>query len=281
MGKTTEKSPLEKIIYQPHDFIINLKKFWKTKNAVRTGVPLYEWSSSQRKEKGFLGPWSLNIQETLYASLPSGFIVKVLDFLYGRPQILSHETEQLDKRTQIFNEILKSTNQFFHSFYVPIFFTLIVLIVGWCSLKRKDSTKESRARSRKAYLYFDGAYGLFSQFILTLYISLEIWFKLRPELLLQIPHAMEIAWYSLVAIAFVIQFYLSMMKIPDLLFQVNGYNSNRSNKEGQKEDPPFTKWWLGNCISGYPLIIFLNFILSKLAISAAWILTEIKIFLIG
>ena len=62
MSEDADQSPLQKSLRKPLVLLAGFRKFWKTKKAITTGVPLYDWTPFQRNKEGFLGPWSFNIQ---------------------------------------------------------------------------------------------------------------------------------------------------------------------------------------------------------------------------
>lgn len=283
MSDNTDQSPLQKSLRKPLDFLAEFRKFWKTKKAVKNGVPLYDWTPFQRKEGGFLGPWSFNIQETVFATLPAIVVVKVLDFLFGKPRIETLGFDQLDRRAQVFAEIVKSTDQFFNAFIAPTLITLLVFLIGWSSLNRKDSNKETRAKARQAYLYLDGAHGLFSQCALAVAFSLLAWVLVRPEIQERLPLAFTVAWGVLLAYGWLTQMYLTFSKIPKLMFQANGY-SGRVRRFWQKrlsDDPPWNKYQLAVIIGGWPCILVVFVVLTALSRLTAWCLTAVKMLVIG
>ena len=286
MSDDADQSPVQKSLRKPLDLLADFKKFWKTKKAVTTGVPLYDWTPFQRKEEGFLGPWSLNIQETVFATLPALVVVNALDFLFGKPQIQIPGFDQLDRRTQVFVETVTSTNQFFNAFTAPTLITLLVFLIGWGSLKTEDANKETRARARQAYLYLDGAHGLFSQCALAVAFSLLAWVLVRPEIrerLLFEWGLVTLAWVVLLAFGFLTQMYLTFNKIPKLVFQANGYSGRvrRFRQKRLSDDPPWNKYGLALVIGGWPCILVIYVVLTGLSWVTAWFLTAVKMLVVG
>lgn len=212
--------------------ILDLKNFWKTRKAILIGVPLYDWNSSDRQRSGYLNHWSFNIQESVFVSLPAILLTKILDFLYDDYKTKPPDFSQLDESTRVVSETAYetayATAQFLSAFAAPAVLTLTAFLLAWCSLKKSDSTPQMRARARSAYLYFDGAYGLYFQLMLSLASSLTIW-VFNHDGITEKPIYGLIGTVSfiLLVVGSIGQSIETYIKIPRKLFKINSYSSRR------------------------------------------------------
>jgi len=154
---------------------------------------------------------------------------------------------------------------------VPIFITTFVYLMGWGSLRSKDSNAESRRRARAAYLYFDGAYGFFSRLFLAFGISLMA--TDLGQKMLENPFSRVLVTALIMAAGW--QVLITARKVPRLLFTANGYSTRIryfSSQRIQPNDPPWNKLWLASLLGGWPLWICLWFLLAAISYSLAWLL---------
>jgi len=205
--------------------LFDLKKFWNTRKAILNGVPLYDWNSNDRQRSGYLNHWTFNIKESVFVSLPAILLTRVLDFLFNDYKNKPQDFNSLDEFQKIFYETSQATSQFFSAIAAPAFLTLTVFLLAWCSLKNSDSTPRKRARARSAYLYFDGAYGLYFQLLLSLVSSLTLWGSNHTAILGEIPPLIYIVLVILFVIGLIGQCIETYIRIPRKLFKVNDYSS--------------------------------------------------------
>lgn len=277
-----ENNPFKKQILKPINQFIEFRKYWKTKKAVLTGIPIYNWDTSEREQHGYLEPWTFNIQEGVFASLPSIFIVKILDFLFKHLKNDPQDLSSLDIRTKIFTETLQSTNQFFSSFSAPLIITLLVFIVGWSSLKRSDSNSESRARARRAYLYLDGSYGLIFQLILSLEISLITWGFNHEKFINRLPGNIYIIFVVFYVISILGQIIQTYHIIPQKLFKINGYSSRVRHfwQKKKNNDPPWSKFSTMTLLGAFPVLLVVTLIQHLLSNMTATFITSLRMLLV-
>lgn len=231
MAAEKEESPLKEFLIKIQDTVDKARRFWRTKRAIERGEPLYDWSSSQLAEAGYYGPWKFNAIETALTGGLAAAATSVIAFLNsssansseviaGPELLLSPEVAAMVERTSAWTQ----------PFLIPLLTTSIVFLIAWGSLKRKDSTNGTRARARRAYLYFDGAFGFFSQLVLAagsglladqpafdirLFLTDDVIHDLDPGLLVIVPVTV-----AMVVGASLVQLHVSLRKIPRFLFTI-------------------------------------------------------------
>ena len=156
---------------------------------------------------------------------------------------------------------------------IPIMLTTVVFFFVWGSLKKSDSTPDKRNTARRAYLYFDGAYGLYSQLLMAFGIGL---FSTaagqslveNEELLMPF-----LALIFLLAGSTIWQIYISTKKIPKLVFAVNGYSGKAKHfwQKSNPDDPPWSKLTLAHIIMGYPLLLVISFVFLAVTFLLAYV----------
>jgi hypothetical protein len=257
----TEKdlSPIESIADGVKQKVVQLREggesFWKTKEAILRGEKLYAWPNSDIKENGYLMPWRFNAIECGITGGLASITTTSLNFIASATQDQTDKKVLLidDKFTGFFIKVVS----WLSPFIAPLFLTCAVFIIAWGTLRRADKTLEKRKTARRAYLYFDGAYGLYPQLFLA--FSIGFFFtRIGQQAFSSVDFAIPLL--MLMAASFIRQFFLSIKTIPELLFVVNGY-STRFRVAGEKrkaDDPPWGKYFLATILAGSPLIILVH-----------------------
>jgi hypothetical protein len=278
MSNNKEQNPLQEEIFKSFKQFFEFRKFWNTRKAILRGVPLYDWNSSELNKSGYLNHWSFNIQENTFAALPVIFILKVLDFLFDKFKDSPPSLSFPDEYTKVFYEVSKDTDQFFFTFFAPTVLTFIVFLQAWSSLKGSDSTPETRARARRAYLYFDGAYGFYFQILLSLVYSLQIWSNDYDKLIEKAPTFTFLVFHIIFMVGTIGQILETGKKVPNKLFKINGYSSRERQfwQRKRPDDPPWCKYHFACILGGWPVIIGVFIILFILSYITATVLASIK-----
>ena len=144
---------------------ITFLRFFRTRHAIHQGHTLYLFSQEEIEARGLLGPWLLNFYESILASLPA-FIFLRITSIFQSPVIE-------DEAVRIASEINNSLT--------PFLFPITFLLSSWAasrfSFYPKDSTETKRKKAKYAYLYFDGAYGLWAQMsVVTIEVILQTFY---------------------------------------------------------------------------------------------------------
>ena len=276
------QSPIHVLILKPVKQILDLKKYLRTRKAIRQGEELVDFNDKELDLKGLLSPWPFNIQETVYATLPAFIIIGFMNFLYGKPEITSQLIKGTTERDKIFNDIYESTFNFFDTFTVPVITTLAVFLIAWGSIKKKDTSPEKRKRAMHSYLYYDGAHGIAPQAIIVLCIGLLEWFQLRPSMAREFPEEVTIALVVLFDISSIYLLWLIGRKIPKRLFQKLGYSGKVKHfwTKSQPDDPSWSKYTLAIILGGWPLIAIWIGIIFTISYGFAYAATELKLLLV-
>jgi hypothetical protein len=261
-----DEDPISAAFTKVKEFFKSIKKFWRTKRAIDGGEPLYALSAEELKEKNYFGPWAFNGLATLATIVVTKYATSTLMFF------LAARKDEVDLKFQAIvdgvpvDEFL-CAHEWASSALVPLYTTGLVSMVARASLRDEDSTPENRASARRAFLYFEGSYGVLSQIGLTLF-----WFAM-------------ILWQDVILIAIICiigcifrQVYVNAYKIPKLLFKIHGY-SLRKRRFWQKrlnDDPPWARVTLVEFLAGPLLFVALNSILMKCALYLVHLLALAK-----
>jgi len=187
-------------LFEPISRFKKLKKFWKTRDSVLAGVPLYEYSKAKLSQEGLMGPWEFNVTQSTLAGLPGSAIAIASAIFIGQPDAAGpaeHVIKALDP--MIF----------------PFVLMFVAYTVGWSSLWKRDSNRSARMRAARIYLYLDGVYGFAPQCAVSTLLSLS---SVGPITAILAPQsfALYLSFWQL---------YVSLRTIPEHLFRELGYTS--------------------------------------------------------
>lgn len=276
MAEEKDLPPIAEPYSKAREGLDKLTKFWRTKRAIARGEPLYDWSDEQLKQKNYFGPWTFNAIETAVTGAVASGAANLVRVVFSEPD----ETPPplLPGEDAALAALIQRTSQWIDPFFIPILTTAIVFLAAWGSLRYRDSNSKSRARARRAYLYFDGAYGLFSQLFLalTLSIAMALGSTHTSRLADAAPVVVGLA-VILAIVAFIYQYYINLRKIPKALFALNGYASRYPHfwNRRKPDDPPMNRWALSIIVGGTPLVLLtqlaLGFVSLILAQALLWI----------
>jgi hypothetical protein len=190
-------------IFEPLEFLRKVKKFSKTRAAILNKLPLYDYSTAQLRQQGFMGAWSFNLAESTIAALPGTTYagLKWLLFEQSTPQSTTEKLSELSA-----------------PLLIPFILTATAYIVGSLSVRREDLSKDKRKKASKVFLYLDGAYGFYPQLLMSCLVPFAIspgdWYSGGlPHLLWALPFWILSAW----------TFILYVFYLPEDLFGALGY----------------------------------------------------------
>jgi len=213
------------------DRITKFAKFFRTRRHVVAGEALWDMTKAELGRKRLMEPWPFNGYQSVLSASPAFLVGGLLAF------ILPEQTHAV-----YVNETAKRTAEFIEkiqSFLLPLFVPIALAITAYAaargSLSRQDITPESLGRARRGYLYFDGAFGLWSQMVIA---STPV-FALRAfnAELVWIGVPLALAYFT----AAIYQIWLTGRVIPMRLFELNGYPKTYP-KLFSRKDPNAKRW---------------------------------------
>lgn len=144
-----------------NDKIDELRKFWRTRRAVFQDLTLAERSSAELGRAGYLPAWKFNLIQSGIAALPALVLKKIADFWVtpAKPQGLEGQVD--------------AVFSWLWPIVIPFVLFFSARVIAWGSIKSMDSSAERRKRATRAYLYLDGAYGLYPQALLSIAVVLS------------------------------------------------------------------------------------------------------------
>ena len=135
--------------------------FWRTRKAVLSGVPLYNFTNSELKSRGFIGPWAFAVAQYAFGTIPSlasgsgiFILVSALDSAFPKG-------------------IARTAMQFLN---LAVFVPLSLLLCAWgftyasVPSEYRLNRKIQKAGRRK-YLYLNSAYGFWPQLLVSFGLS--------------------------------------------------------------------------------------------------------------
>jgi hypothetical protein len=196
------------------------KKFWRTRRAVLNGEQLYTLSSTDLETRGFMGPWTFNTtQSAIAAFAASGFSAILLHLLF--PGLDSSTPPPSSKTVRDGIVWFGKIFPLLKTGILPFTLLASARLIAWSSFHRGDRTPQTMARNTYAYLYTDGAYGLFPQFlgaVMTTFILSDS--KAGTDYMVAGYGVLEIVFRAII----VWQFVLIIRIYREELFSLNGYN---------------------------------------------------------
>lgn len=256
----------------------SLRTFWRTKRAVETGVPLYDWPITEIHKAGYLGPVKFTIIATAITGIVVSVITNFINLLAGS------EADTLDVSSEIIPTAMYIANTvvtWLRPFIVPILFIYFSYFIAWGSLQSKDSNPQARGHARSAYVYFNCTYGFTPQLIISLgfgFFSTKLSQKLLASTTI---NPLITAFILLLVIVFFRQLWITERKIPRLLFTQHGYTTRVRHfwQRSLPNDPPWnrlfyaTSLWL---MSMFVLILLWD----GICIALAWFLVSLRTLLV-
>jgi hypothetical protein len=216
------------------DKVTKIFSYARTRREVRTGATPWDYSSDEIKSKKLLEPWPFNIYQSALSALPGVIAVATLSFLGIEVNEKLTFADPFDSQVNAHFEKILS---YLQPFIIPLALAVACFGAAWASLERADRSKERMARARRAYLYYDGAYGLWAQaimsFVLTFFYS-----PLREKLGLTM-----IIGLLLFFAAVTWQRTISGWKLPKALFTVNGYSYEYPKRWFWFRSDPVSRSW--------------------------------------
>jgi hypothetical protein len=259
-----------------------LKSFFKTRRQITNGTYLFDFTANEIKQSDLMGPLTFNIYSSTIAATIALVVAKVFSFFFAQdqPNIVSDPTSVMGQ----FSKLRVSVEGYVRPFYVPVTFLFLAYLISWGTIRgteprfasiSSDSLNKSlpsRTRGRNAFLYFDGAYGLIPQALLSLALTViksipsqnylttndsNTGFNLSP-----------LIWVGVVPVimcggALIYQIYLTYYKYPTLLFKAHGYYDQNSTT---RIKPPWFKY-IFTVVFLTPVVTISTYLLFKATVS--------------
>jgi len=161
-------------------------------------------------------PWPFNLYQSALSALPGVLAVSVLSFLGIEVTHKLIFADPFDAQVDVYYQKFIS---YLQPLIIPLALGVTCFGTAWASLEKGDRSGEKMARARRAYLYYDGAYGLWTQAIMSLVVTFY-YSPLREKL-----GGLTMLFGILFFLAAVMwQRAISGWKLPKALFAVNGYH---------------------------------------------------------
>ncbi|MEM7248813.1 MAG: hypothetical protein AAF533_26010 [Acidobacteriota bacterium] len=230
-----DDSPFEEV----RERLFVFRRFFHTKKAVRAGEAVHEMAPADRRAAGFLGPWSFGFAESWLAAFPGIVLGKLAGWFTTigderREEVAANYRKWVglaEEKAQSAANAYVELSEVLEPLSIPLSLTVSALLLCRAALRSSDLTPERRKRSLRAYLYFNGAYGLLPQMIIvTLASGLAIlhaasdWEMKALSLVLGL--VAMVAWLWLI--------YIEVRTVPRLLFASNGYSATVPGLFGKK-----------------------------------------------
>jgi hypothetical protein len=194
--------------------------YLRTRRAIRKGSDLWQLPKADLESRRLLVSWQFNLYQSTLSALPSLILFRALYFV----GLISEDTQDLKRF--LGPEAIKYYGQissYLDPFLVPVVLGIACSGAARGSLNPSDRSKERLARARRAYLYLNGAYGLWAQTIMV-FGGTALSSREFIEKIIGVPVFFLLALFILIAVAW--QNTITSWKIPRTLFRINGYDTN-------------------------------------------------------
>jgi hypothetical protein len=225
-------------------------KFWRTQRAVLRGDPLFDWSSSDLKSAGYLGAWPFCATKIFYVG-GLAWLFAALSRVGGAPRIYPAAWRGYVDAFEVIYRAMAALP------FPAALTAAFAVVVAWGSVRRDRSTKDSRDRARRAYLYFDTAYGVWP------HGTLAITLFGVPNIFLSAGWQTSLRWWVELVVRIIFlagtiwQMNVSYRIVPLLLFKANGYSRRvrRTGQEALPDDPPWHQYVFAYFVASLPLTL--------------------------
>jgi hypothetical protein len=214
-------------------------------------------------------PWQFNIYQSVVSSAPAITLSAIIGVGFTAPT----DSDLFASAVALLPPAGRGIALKIWSYLTPLWPPFSLAVASFCSAKGsldpKDATMGSIARARRAFLYFDGAFGFIPQTILslaTLIPLLLVWLSTteRPTVVVGLTGVGILlaigSW-----VAFARQYILSTRRIPAMLFMMNGYPTDLPDIRIWRPDPQRRRWWRYSLWGGLYLSVALLVLLLLLA----------------
>jgi hypothetical protein len=284
MSDSDDRSPVSEEVTELRAFWSQrfdlVRRFFHTRRAIHRGTPLFDWSAVDREAAGYLGPWKFNAIET---AVTGGVAAVTVNLAHALGNSRPAELQGFGTIDPALEPILRTILGWLEPFAIPVTLTAVVYLMGWGTLRRRDSTFETRRRARFVYLYCDGAYGLYVQLFLALAASFSSTEFGQRTIAGNRWGCLSIAlFYSALILASLWQTLQTTRKIPRLVFVANGYSDRLLDfwQRPQPTDPPWTKFSLAFAVGAGPIAVGIPWLIQWLSFGLAWLLNEVRALLL-
>jgi len=228
------------------------RRFLRTRRAILNGEKLFDLSNEELKARKLVRPLTFNVYKAALAALPAiaiGWLIfwsqrSDLNTSLGMPQAGTGFWSGLLAQWQVVQTLRHTVT----ALVAPAAPFVFAVVVSRLCLHRSDSKRETRWRCRRAFLYFDGAYGVLPQMLLS---TVLILYENSDWLSAQIWNADSYSVFNFVmgfplGVAGFWPAYVLFAQIPELLFDVNGYGEPEGIVSASARRPrPWRKFLCG------------------------------------
>lgn len=208
-----------------------LRRYLRSRRAILNGEKLFDLSREELRTRDLMAPLKLNVYKMALAALPATAIVWLISCVEQselKASIgLARMAPDFWSAMLVQWQVMRTIQQVAVALLFPAAFLLFGLVVSWACLYRLDSTRETRRRCRRAFLYFDAAYGLLPQMLFTTALILYVnWDWVNEQIWEEGSYSVSNFLMGLpLAVAGFWPGYVFLFQIPRLLFDVNGYGN--------------------------------------------------------
>ena len=179
-----------------------------------------------------MGGWQLTLMQATFSSLPAAALIALAKFLQKTDEVRGNSQFEFVKG------LFDHTSSILGQFLAPIYLAIIVFVAAKGSLPGGKASPDAVRRARSAYLYLNGAYGLWPQMGIS-------FFNVVVQLLSV--SGFNLLWkvLSVLALAFAAyQFWITSFRIPKTLIDLNGYPGDTQRNGGWRFWRRFARYWM-------------------------------------
>lgn len=219
---------LRRVLRQRESKFKAFQIFWATRRAILRGESLFEQSDSQIASEGYLPPWKFNFAESSFVALGGSAVVLAISKMFGPGQ---PNPDGIGKEFPFLIAVkISSVLKWCLPFVPPLTLFICAQIAAKLSFRKNDprATGHERKRLERAYLYLDGAYGLYCQFFLAIstVVLTSAWGMFRDGTNSKALFVTLCLGFFSSVLGSLWQIVVLFRVIPKRLFRLAGYESN-------------------------------------------------------
>ena len=237
-------------VFEPIEKFRKIQKFFRTRKEILAGEALYREGKKSLESRQLMGAWKFNLTQSFLCSLPGSLLAAILAY-FPAPAAEQSAAGQDVLTKQILSLLTPYTFPF------ALMFT--VFAAAYCSLPGDTLNRTNWHAAQRKYLYLDGAFGLYSQFLLATGIAVATLSKYSSPTL----HAIGGIGAICFLIAFVWQGVITAFKIREGMFDYDYLP--RSGMFESLNEPPLFKFYLLLVFSVFVIFAILSVVETAIA----------------
>ncbi len=192
-----------------------IRSFYSTRRSVVSGCPLYDWTLADISAAGLQTPLRFHVYQTVLSVIPATVILQIWSFVHPRDPYDYDVPTLQETHFAFWGRLLNPTT-------FPVLLLVFASTIGWASLRRRDSSRTTRARARRAVHYLAGTHYLYPAVAMSIgYVSIPIILSAAVPSTTKWALGGGVGFFCFLFILRTI--WITGFLFPNELFRINGY----------------------------------------------------------